>query len=105
MEEIKIRPTFIRTKNVRNFEALMDGLDLGEDDSRLGLVYGRAGRGKSRTAQWYAANHGYVYLFVLTVWRTNETEFLRALWPGASHQGSAEAQERLFPCGDGPADR
>ena len=79
MEEIKIRPTFIRTKNVRNFEALMDGLALGEDDSRLGLVYGRAGRGKSRTAQWYAANHGYVYMFVLTVWRTNETEFLRAL--------------------------
>ena len=75
MEEIKIRPTFIRTKNVRNFEALMDGLALGEDDSRLGLVYGRAGRGKSRTAQWYAANHGFVYLFVLTVWRTNETEF------------------------------
>ena len=42
MKQIKVKPTFVRTKNVRNFEVLMDGLALGEGEGRLGLVYGQA---------------------------------------------------------------
>ncbi len=74
-----IKPVFVQTKNVRNFTVLMDGLELGAGEGRFGLVYGRAGRGKSRTAVWWAANHGAPLLLCATVWRTSLTEFLRAL--------------------------
>ncbi len=74
-----LKPVFVTTRNVRNFTVMMDGLALGEGEGRFGLVYGRAGRGKSRTAVWWAANHGSPILLCATVWRTSLTEFLRDL--------------------------
>jgi len=79
MTHLQVKPVFVKTKNVRNFEVMMDGLELGAGEGRLGLVYGRAGRGKTRTAIWYNANHGCIYLRVATIWRTSELSFLRAL--------------------------
>ena len=79
MKKITVKPTFVQTKNVRNFQVMMDGLDLGAGEGRLGLVFGRAGRGKTRTAQWYMAQKGCVYLRAATVWRTSELDFLRSL--------------------------
>lgn len=77
---IEVKPVFIeKTKNVRNFSVMMDGLALGRGEGRLGMVYGRAGRGKTRTSQWYHAHHGGVFLRMQTIWRTSELEFLRAL--------------------------
>lgn len=78
---IEVKPVFIeKTKNVRNFSVMMDGLALGRGEGRLGMVYGRAGRGKTRTSIWYHANHGKgVFLRMQTIWRTSELEFLRAL--------------------------
>lgn len=76
---ITVKPVFIQTRNVRNFQVMMDGLGLGEGEGRLGIVYGRAGRGKTRTSQWYQAHNGCIYLRVATVWRTSELEFLKAL--------------------------
>lgn len=76
-EDVRFKPTFVMTKNVRSFQTMMDGLDLAEGEGRLGLVYGRAGRGKTRTAQWYAANNGCVYLRVPTIW--SELDFLQGL--------------------------
>ena len=74
---VNFTPVFIHTKNVRNFQVMMDGLDLAAGEGRLGLVFGRAGRGKTRTAQWYAANHACVYLRVPTIW--SEFDFLQGL--------------------------
>lgn len=77
---ITVKPVFLeKTKNVRNFSVMMDGLALGWGEGRLGMVYGRAGRGKTRTSQWYHAHHGGVFLRMQTIWRTSELEFLRAL--------------------------
>ena len=77
---IEYKPVFIEsTKNVRNFKVMMDGLELGAGEGRLGMVYGRAGRGKTRTSQWYHAHNGGVFLRMQTIWRTSELEFLRAL--------------------------
>lgn len=73
----KVRPVFIATRNVRNFEAAMEGLEMAHGEGRLGLVYGRAGRGKTRTSQWWAAREGAVYVRVATVW--TELDFLAAL--------------------------
>ncbi len=76
-KQIKVNPVFVKTRNVRNFETLMDGLALADGEGRLGLVYGRAGRGKTRTSQWYAANNRCVYLRVVNIW--SELDFLKAL--------------------------
>lgn len=74
-----LKPVFVQTRNVRNFGVLMDGLALGEGEGRFGLVYGRAGRGKSRTATWWAANHACPLKLCATVWRSSLTEFLKDL--------------------------
>ncbi len=79
MAKMKLKPTFVKTKNVRNFESMMDGLALGEGEGRLAMVYGQAGRGKTRTTQWWAAHHGAVYLRITTIMRGSELEFLQAL--------------------------
>jgi DNA transposition AAA+ family ATPase len=77
---IEVKPVFIeKTKNVRNFTVMMDGLALGRGEGRMGLVYGQAGRGKTRTADWYHAHNGGMFLRMLTVWRTSELEFLKGL--------------------------
>lgn len=76
---MKLNPSFVKTRNVRNFEVLMDTLALAEGEGRFGLIYGQAGRGKTRTSQWYAAQQGSVYMRVLAIWNTSERDFLRAL--------------------------
>lgn len=76
---MKLNPSFVKTRNVRNFEVLMDTLALAEGEGRFGLVFGQAGRGKTRTSQWYAAQNQSVYMRVLSIWNTSERDFLRAL--------------------------
>jgi DNA transposition AAA+ family ATPase len=78
-QRFQLKPVFVKTKNVRNFEAVMDGLMLNEGEGCLGMVWGKAGLGKSRTAVWYAAQNGCVYLPVDAIWRGSEGAFLQAL--------------------------
>ncbi len=78
MKKLQLNPVFVKTKNVRNFEVMMDGLALADGEGCFGMVYSQAGRGKTRTSQWYSAHQDCVYLRVLTIWRTSETEFLRS---------------------------
>lgn len=35
---MKLTPAFVKTRNVRNFEVLMNGLDLAAGEGRFGLV-------------------------------------------------------------------
>ncbi len=79
MKEIRILPKFVNVKNVRNFQAMIDALMLSAGEGRLAAVIGPAGRGKTRTAQWYAANNGCVFVRCLTIWRHSELGFLQAL--------------------------
>lgn len=79
---IKFTPTFVQTKNVRAFDTMMQGLligrgSLGEGDERLGCVFGRAGRGKTRTVQTWAAKNTCVYIETISVW--SELDFLQKL--------------------------
>ena len=94
-KRIQIQPVFVKTRNVRNFEVLMNGLDLGAGEGRLGLVHGRAGRGKTRTAQWYAAHNACIYIRMMTVWRTSELEFLKNL---CRELGVVSPPHRKGPC-------
>lgn len=80
MKNIQFAPVFVQTKNVRTFGALMDGLLASrgdQGDERLACIWGRAGRGKTRTVQSWAARNGAPYLETVSVW--TELDFLRAL--------------------------
>lgn len=80
-KKLSPKPVFVHTKNVRNFETMMDFFDLSysETEGSLGMVYSRAGRGKTRTAQWYAAHNGAIYLRSELLWSTSHLGFLQAL--------------------------
>ncbi len=79
VERIQVKPVFVKTRNVKEFEAMMQGLELSAGEGRLGLIYGSAGRGKTRTAEWFAANNDCIFLRAATVWSTSPLEFLKAL--------------------------
>ena len=77
---VRFSPTFVQTKNVRDLNVMMDGLLLDRSDvgdERLGCVWGRAGRGKTRTVQTWAAANGAIYLATVSVW--SEVDFLAAI--------------------------
>jgi DNA transposition AAA+ family ATPase len=78
MKKVQLNPVFVKTKNVRNFEVMMDALALADGEECFGMVYSRAGRGKTRTSQWYSAHHDCVYLRILTIWRSGELDFLKS---------------------------
>ncbi|MBM9605942.1 AAA family ATPase [Desulfopila inferna] len=79
MKEIRVLPKFVNVKNVRNFQAMIDALMLSAGEGRLAAVIGPAGRGKTRTAQWYAANKRCAFVRCLSIWRHTELGFLQAL--------------------------
>ena len=101
---MKLNPVFTHTRNVRNFGVLMEALELGAGEGRLGLVWGQAGRGKTRTTQWWYANNGGIYIRVATVWRSSELELLRTLCrelgviapPGRKGPAFQECVEKLI---------
>jgi DNA transposition AAA+ family ATPase len=95
LKQITLTPVFVKTANVRNFTVLMDALSMAAGEGRLGLVYGRAGRGKTRTAQWYAANNEAVYLRAVTCWATSELAFMQGL---ARELGIINPPHRKGPC-------
>lgn len=76
-KKLSLKPAFVKNQNVGDFLDLMGGLERDPGEGRLACVYGRAGRGKTRTAQWWHADHDSVYLRVLTVWTPKA--FLAAL--------------------------
>ncbi|WP_034643229.1 AAA family ATPase [Desulfovibrio inopinatus] len=60
---------FLRTQNVREFQDMMTNLeDIAEGQPGLGLVYGRAGRGKTVCAKRYATQTKALYMRTLEGW-------------------------------------
>jgi len=91
----KLKPIFLQTRNVRNFQMMLDGLNDAAGEGRLGAVYGQAGRGKTRTAVYFTSHHGWPFLRVAHLWRTSEVEFLRAL---SREVGIKHPPVRKGPC-------
>jgi len=63
-----VKPTFVYTKNVKNFVATMQLVEKRMGHDSLAMIWGRAGRGKTRTAKWYATQHDCVYVESLRDW-------------------------------------
>lgn len=58
-----MRKIFVKTQNVKSFIALINSLqDKPDGISKMALVYGEPGLGKSRTALWLAAQNDAVYI-------------------------------------------
>lgn len=55
--------TFVKTTNVKNFIGLVENLiNKPKNISKMGLVYGEPGLGKSQTALWLACKYDGIYL-------------------------------------------
>lgn len=58
-----MKNTFIRTKNVKNFVALMDNLQkLPSNIPKLALVYGEHGLGKTHAIMWWTTRNDAIYI-------------------------------------------
>ncbi len=58
-----MRKIFVKTQNVKNFITLINSLQNKPDGvSKMALVYGEPGLGKSRTALWLATQNDAVYI-------------------------------------------
>ncbi|HSA05880.1 MAG TPA: ATP-binding protein [Candidatus Gastranaerophilales bacterium] len=58
-----MRKVFVKTQNVKNFITLINNLQNKPDGvSKMALVYGEPGLGKSRTALWLAAQNDAIYI-------------------------------------------
>lgn len=78
----RLKPVFLQTRNVRNFQVGLEGLGLGREErfeGRFLAAAGPAGRGKTRTAVYFSSNGGSPYLLVSVLWRHSTTEFLKTL--------------------------
>lgn len=63
-----LRTKFVQTENVRNFQVTMDAVKRCMGTDSLAMIWGRAGRGKTRTAKWYAVQHDCVFVESLRDW-------------------------------------
>ncbi len=63
-----MKPVFVMTDNVRRFVATMKQVENRMGTDSLALVFGRAGRGKSRTSRWYATQNDCVLVESLRDW-------------------------------------
>jgi DNA transposition AAA+ family ATPase len=96
MGKIRFERKFVTTPNVRDFLVMMDNLELSEGEGRLGMAFGQAGWGKSRTAGWYHSNHtDSIFLRMQQVWRKSELGFLKSL---LIELGNPEPKNRTVTC-------
>ena len=65
-----MKPVFIVTDNVKNFISTMETVKKRMGSDSLAMIWGRAGRGKSRTAKWYATQNDCVYIETMRDWST-----------------------------------
>lgn len=80
MGQIVFNIPFINNKNVRNFNLVMDSLKKGGNErGRFVVVSGKAGFGKTTTAdKWHVENPS-VFIRMRKTWRTSELPFLQDL--------------------------
>lgn len=63
-----MKPVFVQTKNVRSFLPFMQLIESRHGCDSIGSLSARAGRGKTKTAKWYATQHGSVYIESIRGW-------------------------------------
>jgi hypothetical protein len=95
MEPYTFNPEIVPNKNVRNFEVMMDDIQIAKDEGMFCCVFGRAGRGKSRTVKWYHSHHDTIYLRMMSAWKKTDIEFLKDF---SRELGVMNPPHRRGPC-------
>ncbi|MCP3923026.1 MAG: ATP-binding protein [Desulfobacterales bacterium] len=97
-KKVSHTPMFVKNKNVRHFEVMMDRMG-DSTEGRFAINVGPAGVGKTRTCQWYVINgvdnEKGIYIRMLKIWGNSELEFLRAI---CKELGSINPPHRKGPC-------
>ena len=63
IRRILMHKLFVKTRNVKDFIGLMNNLiDKSSEASKMGLVYGDPGLGKTQTAVWQATKNDAIYI-------------------------------------------
>lgn len=89
----ELKPVFIQTKNVRNFNEMMKALDRAPGEGRFACVYSVAGYGKTETVKrWHALSGSSYYLRMLEIWQRSPRAFLAAF---AKELGASYATNRI----------
>lgn len=91
-----MKPEFIYTQNVKNFISTMEIVKKRMGYDSLAMIHGRAGRGKSRTAKWYATRNDCVYLITLRDWSVlwMYQDILKAM--GIYHDNMPKRKKQAF---------
>jgi len=65
-----MKKIFVKTKNYMIFEEIMDELESEKSQigSSMAMIIGKAGRGKTEAAKYYAINSQAIYIRTLPVW-------------------------------------
>lgn len=95
MKKITFSNEFVNTTNVRNLKSVMEGSALAQGEGHLVMVSGRAGRGKTRACLQWSVHNSATFLRIMTVWRKNDLEFLKAL---CRELGVNSPPHRRGPC-------
>lgn len=93
-----MEPVFVFTQNVKNFMATMQLVDKRMGHDSLAMIWGRAGRGKTRTARWYATQKNCVYVESLRDWSVlwMYQDILRAMGMEAYPKRKKQAFEKII---------
>ncbi len=78
MKKLSYKTIFVKNRNVRNFEVMMERMFYA-DEGRFGIMHGQAGTGKTETGLYYRLHNDAIFLRMLSAWGKSELEFLRAL--------------------------
>lgn len=93
----RFAPVWVETENETLFLSLMEIIDQGAGEGRFGLIYGRAGRGKTKTTARWAAQHNAPWLKVLDIWRKgSEMGFLQELCKKLKAPSLPNSKNALF---------
>ncbi|MBN1626423.1 MAG: ATP-binding protein [Deltaproteobacteria bacterium] len=65
-----MRQIFVQTENVKNFISAMKEAENAVGDPVLLVFYGQAGRGKTETARFFAAQEGWIYCRAMKGWKS-----------------------------------
>lgn len=95
---------WVNSRNDRNLSVMMEVLEKGAGEGRFGLVYGEAGRGKTRTTHRYASHNRNIHILMRSTWKTSELGLLQALCrelgvprpPARKDQAFTEVVDRLI---------
>lgn len=78
MDPVQVKRVFVKTRNVKVGDEMIEGLGLVNDEGVMASLTGEPGTGKTFWSQVRAANDDSVYFRVASIWKKSELDFMQA---------------------------